>query len=421
MLFAAFGHMGLRTLTIREVSRNREDSIEYLSRIVPPRLAFLISTGCLIPFAAILLDYSERTILAITIAAFSYVFDQISRIVLDVFQAFEEMGKIAFRDVFVRIITGVSSFVALYCGFGLYSVCLIYTLGAFIGLIINIILYSKRFQWPRLKFDFDFIYRNLKEGSPFLFTGFVGILLIKADILIISKLLGVSSVGTYNAAANLYYRLTFVCDAIATASFPAISQLFWTDKKEAISVFNKSLQYIAILGVPMAAGGILLSDSIIYLIYGKGYYLTVPIFCVLVCGTPIMFINTLLNYTLGAIREQKFVLVVISFLAVFNIVANFILLPLYGEIGAAYSTFFSHVAGILLLGGKIFKNFGLNLDRKILFSILISTTLLAIVLYFVKPFGIIASLLAGCLIYLGSLTLFSGSSIDIKKLLKLKV
>ena len=228
--FVFLGHLGLRTLTIREVAKERENAQEFLGKIIPARLFLIALMTTIIPLTAILLKYDTKTILIVAIAAMATMFEQLSRIMSDIFQAHEEMGKVAFRDIIVRLFTGVVSLAVLYYGYRLIAVSCIYVVGAIIGLVINVLLYNQRFAWPKLQCDYVFIWNNIKEGLSFMVLGMASTLYAHVDVFIISKLLDIQSVGIYNASANLFYRLSFIADAVATASFPAIAQMYWQNR-----------------------------------------------------------------------------------------------------------------------------------------------------------------------------------------------
>lgn len=397
--FAFLGHLGLRTLTIREVAKERENAQEYLGKIIPARLILITLMTAAIPLAAICLQYDSKTVIIVSIAAVSAMFEQLSRILSDIFQAHEEMGKVAFRDIAVRVFTGLAAIAVLYLGHRLEAVSWMYVLGAVIGLLINMLLYNHRFAWPKLQVDFPFIWHNIKEGLVFMVLGMASTLYAHIDVFIISKLLDMQSVGIYNASANLFYRLCFIADAVATASFPAIAQLYWQNKSEASNVLTKSLCGVLVVSVPTAVGGWMLADDIITLIYGTGYALSADVFKILIVSSPFMFFSLLLNYALGAIKMQGVVLKIIIILLVLNTIINIGIIPIYGIIGCAAVTFATECIGFfvfLAIGLKYFNFFDVFQSIKIILTPLFA---MVVVVYFTNKFGPVIAILSGVFSY----------------------
>lgn len=404
IFFSFISHLGLRTLTIREVAKEREKSNEYLGKIIPARLFLIALMTAVVPLAAIILRYDSKIVGIVAIAALAAMFEQLSRIINDIFQAHEEMGKVAFRDITVRVFSGLVSIAVLFYGFGLVAVSWVYVIGAIIGLLINIFLYNKRFQWPKMLIDYSFIWKNLQEGFSFMILGMASTMYASIDVFIISKLLNMESVGVYNASSTLFYRLSFIADAVATASFPAIAQLYWQEKQAADNVLAKSLCGIFVISIPTAVGGYMLSGDIIAMIYGSGYESSTIVFQILIVSLPFMFLSMQLNYALGAIRLQKILLKVIIALLFIKMTANFILIPMIGLSGSAIATFSTELIGFIVLVYFSKKYFELAGLLKSLTIVILPLLAMIATLLFVKKFGPIIAMGSGAIIF--CITLF---------------
>lgn len=417
-VFEFLGSFGLRPLTIREIARNRENSFDYLGKVIPARVIFIGLMGITVFISAIIMNYEKRVVLAITIALLASMFELLSRIILDVFQAFEEMGKVAIRDITVRIFTALASISVLLSGQGLYSVCLVYAAGALLGLIINLFLFQRRFPFPSLKISPSFIYDNLREGSSYVVIGFASMLFTKIDVILLSKMTDNTSVGVYNASATLLYRLIFMADSVATAAFPAISQLFWVDVMEANRIFNRSFLTILLISLPVSLGGAMLSQQIIFLIYGNSYSETVKIFSIMIWSVPFMFLNTLLNYTLGAVREQKYVAKMLVINGVINVLLCSVMIYRFGPKGAAISILCIYILNFVCYWYGIRKHFNLLIKFRTVSTITISLVCLAGIVYLCTPMGIFVAIPAAALIYFLCLMAFGGKEFDITRFIK---
>lgn len=405
-VFEFIGSFGLRQLTIREIARNRESSFDYLGKVIPARVALIVSMGSVVLVAGYLMGYGFRVLLALAISVLSVVFEHLSKIFVDVFQAFQEMGKVAIRDLSVRIFTAVSSILVLSLGGGLYQVCAVYAVGTMFGLVINVLLYRRRFPFPKVCFDPGFAWAGIKEGSSFVVIGLATTLFAKMDILMLSKLVDTAQLGVYNASATLFYRLNFMADAVATAVFPSLSLLYWEQREEANRIFKKAVSGMIVISLPVAAGGMMLSRQIITLIYGSSYAASASVFSVLVCCVPFMFMNTLLNYSLGAIRKQAAVAKIMLLNVVLSSLLNAVLGSRYGIIGAAAATLVTHCVGCVGFCFALRDILEINPGGKVMVAVCCSLLCLVAVTFLLKPMGIFLTIPAAALVYLACINAF---------------
>lgn len=403
LIFESVGSLGLRILALREMSRDREHAIDYLGNVVPIRAVLLLLMAATIFIAALLLRYETRIIYAIIIAIGSAVCEQFSRIILDVFQAFEEMGKVASRDITVRLFTASMSIFMLLRGHGLYAVCLVYLAGSILGLIINIWMYSRRFEYPKMRFEYKFLRDSLKESSMYILIGFAVALSSKVDIVLVSKLTDSTSLGIYNASLNLFSRLDFVADAVATASFPALCELYWTYREEANTIFSKAVLSMLILSLPIAIGGFILSEKIITFIYGSNYIESAKVFSILILSTPLIFLDVLLVSSLNAIKQQRFVAMAVSVTVVVSFILNFLFIHWIGYVGAAVATLITKIFFFIfiLFGAQRFLKY--SFDAKTVASILVSLVCLGYIAYMARSFSIYITIPLAGAVYLACL------------------
>ena len=80
------------------------------------------------------------------------------------------------------------------------------------------------------------------------------------------------------------------------------------------------------------------SKNIVTLIYGQKFAASANPLMILAAGLPFIILNRLNNYTLIAMGLQKWIFYIISSGAVFNVVANRLLMPKYSYVGASITT-----------------------------------------------------------------------------------
>jgi O-antigen/teichoic acid export membrane protein len=409
--FAFLGHLGLRTITIREVAQFREQAYPFLGKIIPARILLILLMTCTINLMSVAAGYEPRVIHIIAIASLASLFEQMSRILSDIFQAFEEVGSIAVRDIFVRLLTGGGAALSLYYGYGLIVVSWVYVAGSFFGLMLNLLLYTKRFQRPIFDWDVRFIKQKITEGIPYMLVGIASILYTRIDIFMLSKMVNYDLVGLYGASTNLFYRLNIIADVVATASFPAIAKIFWESKTGAAAILNKSMMGVLAIGVPMSVGGVILADQIISFIYGSSYADSSPVLAILASSIPFMFLSLQLNYALGAIKLQKLVMNIIVFLLVLNVGLNLLLIPMYSIKGAALATLLTELVGCVFFLRMGWVHFKASVAARLLFSIVLASVCMGVLVFLIQKHNVMLVIAMGIMVYLFCLMVVGGRQV----------
>lgn len=405
VIFMTVGSMGLRPLTIREVSAHKEEAFGFVGKIVPLRL-ILLSLAFLITLSAAFFLYDDPVVLVgILIGGLTLGIEHAARIAQDIFQAFEEVWKITARSILVKVLVSAGSVAALFVGLGLYSVCWIYLAGTALGLVLNVVLYRNRFAWPCFSFDKEFAKTNFRLGASFLLAALAMVAYSKLDIILLSKMMNNSAVGEYNAAVSLFYQLNFISDAIATSVFPALSSLFHTDREEAQRVFSNGLTLMLIAALPIAAGGAMLSEKIILMIYGNGYASSAPLFFLSCLCIPFLYLSTLFAFALGAVGRQRLVTVVMCAACFVNLIANLFLIRAFGTMGAALTALITQLFIFLLLAVPLFGEFRFRLFRGFALGLPVSLAGMALCVFLLRDAPVLVTVAAGGLAYFALLVL----------------
>ena len=90
-IFGVFSDLGVSTLTVREVARDKSLAGKYLGNIVVMKVILVAITFGLIALAINILGYPEQTIKVVYLVALSIIFGAFSNIFNSIFQAYEKM------------------------------------------------------------------------------------------------------------------------------------------------------------------------------------------------------------------------------------------------------------------------------------------------------------------------------------------
>ncbi len=171
------------------------------------------------------------------------------------------------------------------------------------------------------------------------------------DSLILSMELGNDAVGRYAVAYKLTYAFQFFPLAFVGALYPAMSSCA-RDKERLKHVFLQALWYLAIIGFPIVFGIWAMAPEIIGLFYGADYSASVLPLQILIFVLLFLFLDFPIGSLLNACDRQGTKTAIMGGTMVVNVVANLMLIPMYGVEGAAIAGLISFA--FLFFAGWVF-------------------------------------------------------------------
>ena len=190
-------------------------------------------------------------------------------------------------------------------------------------------------------FDLSIAKELLKTSWPLIFSGAMIMIYMRIDQIMIKEMLGEYEVGIYSAAVRLSESFYFLPMMIAASLFPAILE----SKQQGEELYKQRMQRLYTFMFWLAFAIILpmsfLSDELIVIIFGAPYQAAGQILMVHVWASIFVFWGVASGKWLLVENLQVFGLInIVSGVAV-NLFLNYILIPVYGVMGAAYATLVS--------------------------------------------------------------------------------
>lgn len=176
-----------------------------------------------------------------------------------------------------------------------------------------------------------------------LLSGLAAAIYLKIDQVMLGKLVGNAEVGIYSAATKLSEFWYIFPVIIANAYNPSLIKKKHQGKSIFESYIIRFLSILIFLGIVLTAFTFTFSDIIIKLIYGEGFEKSAGILSVQIFALIFVFQRAVLSKWLVIENLYRFSLLSHGSGAVFNIALNFVLIPLYGSMGAAWATLFSYI------------------------------------------------------------------------------
>lgn len=180
--------------------------------------------------------------------------------------------------------------------------------------------------------------RLLRESWPLLFAGIAVVFYMKIDEVMLRHLAGPTAVGVYAAATRLTEIWFFVPAALGASVLPALlrarerGEAAYQQRLQQYFDLSAGLAYALALPIALAAPGL------VRLAYGPEFAGAAPIVVVHVWSSVFVFLGVARGQWLVGEGLQKFYLVTTAAGAVVNVALNWVLIPRWGGLGAAWAT-----------------------------------------------------------------------------------
>jgi len=385
-------------------------------------LAFIVFVAALVvsgPFlifahtiAAYLFNNNVATALIFPLIVF---FACLNFLIIDFFRAVQQTKKysaLLFLQAYVQVVL-VAGFVLL--GYGLQ--------GAVIGLLLNqlfvfllityLILVQIGFAIPK----FTHTRVHLAFGLP-LVPGEVSYWITNSsDRYLIGMLLSVAAVGYYSPAYTLGTTVTLVASGFTLMLLPILAKYYDEhDTQEVRTIMKYSVKYYAGIAIPCAFALSALSKPLLLLlttpeIAANGYLVTPFVAAAaLLLGAYTLFVHIV------ALTKNTAVIGTIWVLsAALNFGANLVLIPYFGIIGAALTTFLAFLLAFVLTAVYSRRQFKFDFSSRFVFKSLCISIVICVFLLLWNPTGLVSILLSvsvAAVIYIGILFVLRGFTIE---------
>lgn len=198
-------------------------------------------------------------------------------------------------------------------------------------------------------FEFDLSYSKklLGQSKWLILSGFMAIIYLKIDQLMIGDMLGGHELGIYSIAVQLSEVWYFFPAAIVSSFFPKLLNLK-NDTENYQTLLQKLCDVLFWLAFCLALIVSICSEYIISLLYGDEYILAGQVLNIHIWASVFIFMRALLSKWLIAENLLKYSLITHGLAAVVNVILNTLWIPEYGILGAAWATFISYTVSSYL-------------------------------------------------------------------------
>ncbi|OZF04419.1 flippase [Rhodococcus sp. 15-2388-1-1a] len=355
MIFLGFSALGLSGVLVRDLVEkpDRRGAIILtvsLAKIAAGLLLLLAMLGGLYLF-----EKSPSILSLALIMGIGYVFSGMDTVDC-LYNARIEFKRLVSLRIVALGASTVAKLVPIYLAADLRFVALGYAVDyALVYLLPVIDLMSRRNHGTRdgevkLRFVPAEAIRLVRRSWPILISGGLAQVNLKIDIVIVSILSSVASVGIYSAATRISEAWSVLAMAMVTAAFPQLIRSARTNIGHygiELSALMRRLIWSAIGGALLVS---ILAPLIIGTLYGPDFSASSSVLSIHIFAGVFLFVRTAVSRWLIVEGLLIFSLWSHAAGASINIIANFILIPKIGINGAAWASVASYaVSSIVFL------------------------------------------------------------------------
>lgn len=191
--------------------------------------------------------------------------------------------------------------------------------------------------WP--VFNLSYAKRIILESWPISVTVILNLVYFRVDAFILSHFRSFAEVGIYNFGYSIFQSLLVVPAFIMNSYYPLMLKDFEEDKQMFLTRLKKASLLMLGAGILGTILTFVFSPLVISIISGgKGFEGSADSLQALSLGFPAFFLSSILMWTLITMRRYKTMLIIYVSGLLLNITLNFIFIPRYSYLAAAYIT-----------------------------------------------------------------------------------
>lgn len=209
----------------------------------------------------------------------------------------------------------------------------------------------------------------LRDSWPLIFSGIVIMIYMRIDQIMIGELVGDAEVGIYSAAVRLAEVWYFIPTAVVSSTFPSIVEALKQDEELFYRRLQKLYNLMAFLGYVVAIPVTFFSGTILKLLFGAAYVEAGPMLALLIWAGLFTNLGVARSSFLASKNWTRIHFVTVFLGCLINVGLNFLLIPLYGGLGAAIATVIAYwfaAHGACFLFRPLFRT-GAMLTRALLY------------------------------------------------------
>ncbi|PIS22973.1 hypothetical protein COT49_02700 [candidate division WWE3 bacterium CG08_land_8_20_14_0_20_40_13] len=347
--FYVFADFGINAIVARQFSKDGLLIANYFKSILFLRITIsiaLIAVGILL---LIFIPYTPQVKLSITIGLLTVLAQAIFNTSQIIFQVKSRYKLFAVSQIVGSLFLVLTTFFLAKYGFGVFYIIFTFVLSNILTSIVSLFVIRKDTKSAISIIDKKYLKEILILSAPLGISLVLNTLMVNADRFLLSVMTTSASVGSYFLAYKLFEILLVIPTFFMNSVYPYMARIADKPGNSFKDILAKSVLILTALSLMATLGTIIFGKTIISLIWGEGMVGSYQPLIILTAGSVIFFITSPLSWALIAKDRQKTFPMIYGIGLLFNVIANWILIPRYNFIACAYTTVATEFLVLLLL------------------------------------------------------------------------
>ncbi len=283
-------------------------------------------------------SFSDETLSIFYITLISLVF-YCQSVYVAYFQAISKSKLISYASIFSLLVSSIVKVLLLVNSSNSVYYAASFTFDLIILLLSSVYVARK---YNDLSLDFKKINRTcfnyiFSKSYPLMFSAILLVIYSRLDQLMIAGMLGTEDLGLYGVAIRISDAYIFIPSMIASSFFPLIS----VDNSKENVIFYFSIVFLA--AVISCAFVLLLGPILIPVLFGAQFVESISAMNIVVLSSVFAVVGSAATNYLITVNLTYIRLIRVFVGLIINVVLNFLWIPEYGIVGAAYATLITQI------------------------------------------------------------------------------
>lgn len=426
--FGIAADLGLFTIAVREMAKDESKTEFIIGNVLSLRFILSIVTMSLATLAAFLIPQYDGTFIpvGVAIASLSVFLSLMYGTVSSVLQVNLKMQYPTVALIVGKVISLAYMLYVAYYAFTEPSAEAFYQLlwaGIFGNLVMFLITYYYASKYAKIwfRFDFDYWRQTIWKALPYGIALILNMVYFRIDSILLLLMKGPEEVGIYGVPMRILDILSIIPVYFMNSVLPILTRQLKDSAEKAASTIQHSFDFLVAMAMPIVVGAQVLAYPFIFIVSSpeflsrvdEGFYGSDVAMQLLVFAMFFSFLSSVFSFTLIAIGYQGKLLYISAVGAVFNILANLVVIPTWGFRGAAFTSVLSEIIIVILAALMLKKYFTYRIKWMGTFKIMLSGLVMGLVVYvlrdplygYIQNFNFLVLVPIGALVYAGMLWL----------------
>jgi len=420
-IFAILIDLGFINFLTREIAKRQKEAGVLLGNVLSVKILLSMITAVLVVVLINFTPHDPLTKDLVYLSIACMILDSFTTTFFAVLRGFHNLKYESLTSVFFQVVVLVFGLAAMYFNLGLRMIMASLIIASLYNFIFSFWVINKKLKIKlRCLYDSQIVHSIFQISLPFAWFSIFQRVYTYLDSVLLSLFAGDYYVGIYQVAFKIIFALQFLPMAFTASLYPAMSTYWLSNRPQLKIAFERAMNYLIIISVPITAGSIILAPQIITL-FKSGYQDAILPLQITMGALFFIFVNFPIGSLLNACDRQKRNTRNMLIVTIFSVLLNLILIPLWQAKGAAITVLITNflMFGLGMVVVPQIINYNAKNNLKTLGRSILATAFMAAFINYYSTLNIfLLCLLAMIIYFFFSFALGSFKKADLAYILK---